>query len=71
MGGNSGLFNFLQRVHLQLMKLEIKEIHGVPVTGIPNGSRTEVKTICFWSLCHQKVKTLHKNSANLLIFVLS
>ena len=36
--------NFLQRVHLQVMKLEIKEIDGVPVTGIPDGSRTEIQT---------------------------
>ncbi len=28
------------------MKLEIKEIDGVPVTGIPNGSRTEVMQVC-------------------------
>ncbi len=25
---------------MQLMKLEIKEIDGVPVTGIPDGSMT-------------------------------
>ena len=27
------------------MKLEIKEIDGVPVTGIPDGSRTAVKNL--------------------------
>ncbi len=26
------------------MKLEIKEIDGVPVTGISDGSRTEIKS---------------------------
>ena len=29
---------------MQLMKLEMKEIDGVPVTGIPDGSRT---VVCF------------------------
>ncbi len=26
------------------MKLEMKEIDGVPVTGIPDGSRTELRS---------------------------
>ncbi len=30
-------------IHLQLMKLEMKETDGVPVTGIPDGSRTDIE----------------------------
>ena len=40
-GYRYSIYFIKKSVHLQLMKLDIKEIDGVPVTGSPYGSRTE------------------------------
>ena len=39
---------FTKMAHLQIMKLEIKEIDGVPVIGSPGRSRTDSESNFEW-----------------------
>ena len=53
-------------VHLQIMKLEIKEIDGVPVTGSPGRTGTTLRVCWSMVLSNLSIRASEKKEKNLI-----